>query len=259
MRPSASSPFCLASSATGVQCISFGGQLVLSKAGTWVLHRVQRGNPDIWSVAFSPDGNYIALGDGDGNVQIKTADLSQNLATYARRHPRGVSTINWVSEHRLVSGDRGGDLICWNPMDGQVFLHRDIGGCGGGVVCAAVGQHQETRYVVGTTDFGDLICISIDTLRTLWHHRRPLRGTFIASDYALDRELVAIGDNGKVMLWAPFTPKWGPRSYGVHERYEQGTGRLLARNWVNAVAFSPDQLWLASASDAQAEAAIIRI
>ncbi len=92
----------------------------------------------VWSVAWSPNGQYIATGGGDGQVRIWDAAEQKTLTTY-RGHHSCVYALAWSADSRLIaSGDVYGEVHVWRVLNGTRIqsTQRSITGNGknGGIV-----------------------------------------------------------------------------------------------------------------------------
>ncbi len=76
----------------------------------------------IYSLAWSPDGNYLASACADRTVQISTAMSGQHVFTYGN-HIVNVLTVAWSPNgKRIVSGDAYSKIFLWEAATGQTIL-----------------------------------------------------------------------------------------------------------------------------------------
>jgi WD40 repeat protein len=82
--------------------------------------------PDrVWSVAFSPDGQYLAVGT-HGNGDIHLLDARTGLPV--RRllgHKGWGSHVRFLPDGTLLSANRAGAIWLWNIATGQVLRQLD--------------------------------------------------------------------------------------------------------------------------------------
>ena len=78
-------------------------------------------NPDyILSVAFSKNSLWIATGVYDRTVNIINI-ASSNLSYRKRSHKGAVTSLKFMNNQKLISGDKMGELIIWNYPKGVVL------------------------------------------------------------------------------------------------------------------------------------------
>jgi WD40 repeat protein len=76
----------------------------------------------IYSLAWSPDGNYLASACADRTVQISAAMSGQHVFTYSN-HIVNVLTVAWSPNgKRIVSGDAYSKIFLWEAATGQTIL-----------------------------------------------------------------------------------------------------------------------------------------
>lgn len=83
------------------------------------------------TLAWSPNGQFIASGDVNGIVQVWNAETGAHVTTY-RGHTKGtgISGVCWLPDgQRVVSGSRDGTVQTWNATTGKkLFTYRDPSG-----------------------------------------------------------------------------------------------------------------------------------
>lgn len=127
------SPYSLIFAPTGARCLSFGRHLFVFNPTTndW-LYSSLRGSPSISRMAFSPNGQYLALGDARGTISIKTANFSQELAVYAKRHTWGISARGTPETQQVLTGEkRSEDLCCALAETGEEGVPSPRSQCSG--------------------------------------------------------------------------------------------------------------------------------
>src|SRR5262249_8184221 len=83
-----------------------------------------RGNRWATSVAFSPDGKFLARGDFEGMLKLLEIRTGQEVISFNGRHNRPVTALVFSADgRRLVSGsDRYRTLKMWDPHTGREIL-----------------------------------------------------------------------------------------------------------------------------------------
>ncbi|HKF38825.1 MAG TPA: WD40 repeat domain-containing protein, partial [Ktedonobacteraceae bacterium] len=76
----------------------------------------------IYSLAWSPDGTYLASACADRTVQISAAMSGQHVLTYSN-HIVNVLTVAWSPNGKhIVSGDAYSKIFLWEAATGQTVL-----------------------------------------------------------------------------------------------------------------------------------------
>lgn len=106
-------------------------------------------NPNyITSVAWSPDGKYIASGGGDKHVYVWEAATGHLVTTY-KGHNSAISSIAWSPDGKYIaSGSLDGTTQVWNPLTGKTLLTYTQGA----YVNALAWSHDGTRIASAGTD-----------------------------------------------------------------------------------------------------------
>jgi WD40 repeat protein len=91
---------------------------------------------------FSPDGTQIATTSSDGNgVKVWDAATGALLQTMSG-HAAYVSSVVWISNNVLVSGDWQGNVIVWTRVSGTPFARYNGWNTGGQVLGIAVSPNK---------------------------------------------------------------------------------------------------------------------
>ncbi|MEZ4730532.1 MAG: tetratricopeptide repeat protein [Caldilineaceae bacterium] len=187
---------------------------------------------DVWSVAFSPDGEQLVSGSWDRTVrlwEISTGNLLRTL--YG--HAKGVVTVAFSPDGRTItSGGYDHTIRLWDALTGEC-LHL------------LEGHNEWVWGVAFSPDGGLLASASGDRTIRLWkvrdgEHLATLTGhgdQVWSVAFSPDGRLLASGGNdGNVLLW-------DMRTRQVVQVLRGHT------NWVRSVAFAPTGEMVASGSN----------
>ena len=123
-------------------------QRALTVPGTRLYH----GHSDnVFAVAWSPDGQYIASGSRDTTVRVWHA--ATGICEYIYRgHSYSLLSVAWSPDgRRVASGDTGGTVRVWEALSGEEIVvyhgHRRF--------VRSVAWSPDGRSVVSGGDFGD--------------------------------------------------------------------------------------------------------
>src|SRR5579884_2470761 len=105
----------------------------------------------IFSLAFSPDGTYLASASRDKTVRIWRVSTGETIDIYTR-HSGYLLSVAWSPDGRyLASGDTDGVVHVW-----EAFPSRTILTYGGHTrFVRSVSWSPDGRYLASSGDFGD--------------------------------------------------------------------------------------------------------
>jgi hypothetical protein len=72
------------------------------------------------TVAFSPDGKYVAAGTNEGSTLLWSFATRKVAATFADPQSNGIDSIAFISNGTLAIGDGNGSTYLWNTSIGQI-------------------------------------------------------------------------------------------------------------------------------------------
>lgn len=83
------------------------------------------------TLAWSPNGQFIASGDVNGTIQVWNSKSGARVTTYkGHTQGTGISGVHWLPDgQRVVSGSRDGTVQIWNATTGKkLFTYKDPSG-----------------------------------------------------------------------------------------------------------------------------------
>ncbi|MEV7468162.1 TIR domain-containing protein [Streptomyces kronopolitis] len=194
--------------------------------------RILRGHGRrVASLAFSPDGTYLAACGNDGVVRLWESATGRRSREFAGDHDRLVSALFVPGSHQLATASSDGDLYLWNARTGE--YQREI--------------DAETDHVWAeafSTDGEILATANDDDTVALWYRSTGARVTTLAEHRGRVRSIAFRADGTGLAT-------------GCDDRcvrlWDLAEGRLVAElaghtARVYAVAHGPGDAWLASAS-----------
>lgn len=184
---------------------------------------------ELWSVAFSPDGQWIAAGGHQDRVYVWRRD-GVHVATLEGHTDRIRAVAFSPDNTTLISTAEDDTVRRWRwPNPGLIALK----------------MHQDAVFVAATSPDGERIALAgVEGTVSLWDkHGRYLNildgldSPIYALDLANNDTLAIAAANGRVGLW---------RSQQTNPVFFTAHGDEAA---IRSLAFSPDGQWFATASD----------
>ena len=111
---------CVAFSPDGAEVATASSDCTVVTCDSWTgqRRRVYQMSAKVWSVAYSPEGDFIAMGDGGGRVRVCDARSGVFLAEF-EGHTEGVYGLQFLPDgHNLLShSERDKTVQLWSVRD----------------------------------------------------------------------------------------------------------------------------------------------
>jgi WD40 repeat protein len=184
------------------------------------------------SVAWSPDGNLLAYGTGDGQIEILDLIQDIHIGTYLGDKRNDVNSISWSPDGRFIAADSFSNTISiWNVQTGE--LVRNLSGHSADVNALSWSPNgafiasgsRDNNAIIWNVDTGDLITLL--TGHTDWIH---------SISWSPTGDLLASGSRDRtVIVW----------DVPLRQKLYTLTGHS---HWIHDVAWSHDGTLIASGS-----------
>ena len=185
----------------------------------------------VQSVAFSPDGKYIASGSGDKTVKIWDVESGEGVKTL-RGHSRSVKSVSYSPDGAYIaSGSYDETVKLWSVETGDIVRTLE----GHSSYVTSVAFSPDGKYIASGSGDNTVKVWSVETgdiVRTLEGHLYKVESVMFSPD---GKYIASSSEDKTVKLWSAES--------GEIVRILRGH-----RNGVDSVAFSPDGRYIASAS-----------
>ncbi|KIJ40258.1 hypothetical protein M422DRAFT_174001, partial [Sphaerobolus stellatus SS14] len=239
--------------------------LGITKGGVedWVAEiQVLKGHKDrVISVAFSPDGKYIASGSADNTVCIWNAKSGQPVGNPLQGHHEEVMSVAFSSDGKyIVSGSFDKTIQIWNVKTGQA-VREPLHGCQSGVRTVAFSPNG--KHIVSCSQDKPIQIWDVKTGQTVRKAFQGHENTVFSVAFSPDGKYIVSGSLDKtVRIWNAKTVTFSPDgkyiASGSGDKtvwiWDAKTGEAVGKplqghqGLVNSVAFSPDGKHIISGS-----------
>jgi len=185
----------------------------------------------VLSVALTPDGKLLAIGDGSGKIYVWQMVTGQRILTTYEGHTGWVMSVAFSPDgHTLASGSMDRTVKLWDISSGECC--KTLQGYGSGIFAVGFSPDGQTLASGGSDRMVRLWDTNSGECSQMQGHTNAISSLAFSGD----NRLLASGSlDGTVRLWDVATGR-------CLKRLHRTTSQILA------VAFSPDGQTLASSS-----------
>ncbi|WP_390818258.1 caspase family protein [Trichormus variabilis] len=186
----------------------------------------------VYSVAFSPDGKKLVIGDSKGTIQVWET-FSGRVLLFLQGHENGVKSVAFSPDGgRIVSGSNDNTIRLWD-VNGQPIGQPFRG-------------HENLVYSVAfSPDGGRIVSGSWDNTIRLWDvNGQPIGRPFRGHENVV-YSVAFSPDGGRIVSgsWDNTIRLWDVNGQSIGQPFRGH------EDWVRSVAFSPDGGRIVSGSD----------
>lgn len=138
---------------------------------------------DAWSIAFSPNGKYIAAGFINGKIQLSDAATGASYSIL-EGHSHIVTNMTFLHDGSLASVSRGGTLRLWEPVTG---VNRSVLNIDSPRSEYPLLSNKNSREPVAPSlsvlPMGDLAVICLDGRLRIWSREKNSLSDSILPDF----------------------------------------------------------------------------
>jgi WD40 repeat protein len=204
----------------------------------------------ITSVAWSPNGKYIASASYDKTVQIWNADNGQHILTY-KGHFARVNALAWSPDStRIASASDDRSVQVWGALTGKLhFTHP-----GHNDHVYAVTWSPDGQYIASAGADKIVHICKISTQMLVYTYRDHTDKVLTVAWSPDGKRIASAGADKLVHIWSPYIEQTRPSRSLFGTLTSRLTASIRQRPMkghtaqVHSVAWSPDGKYLASAS-----------
>lgn len=152
----------------------------------------------IRSIAWSPDGRYIAVANQSGGIWVQNSATEETILTVQSAPALPVYTLAWSPDGgKLASGGEDPDINIWDAATGKLIqnLQRQAG------AVRTLSWSPDSTHLVSASQEGFPDTVQIWDVASGRVRFSPTVGEALVAAWSPDGETVAIGGFGRLQVW----------------------------------------------------------
>lgn len=177
---------------------STGAPVLASPSNTTAGNLVTLSSPEVDTVAYSFDGNYLAAGNANGLIRVWRTSTWKVVNSMTDTNSRGVNSVAFNPANSLLAaGDTNGHVYVWKNG------HATILSTPSGTPIRSVAFSQDNKYLAACDAGGTVNVWRTSTWRRVSSMTDPGSSGVNSVAFNPANSLLAAGDaNGHIYLWA---------------------------------------------------------